>query len=258
MSTYAKKIFSIGFMLLALVMSLSSAALAGNVLVTELPWGYDGGANMAAVFGAGNFTEYTSYASANPAAIFTASNRFVMLEGGWDTDTHWSSYLTANSGTILSWVNAGGRLLLQSAGKEGGTYTFGPGSLIMDATYWNACYDGTLTAAGIVAFPNTPVAQSGNWLSHDYITGTGLTNFMNGLNGDNADVMILAGTNYGAGYIMYSGLTAPNWNTSGDSLLGDRLLTDAIAYTAAPIPGAVWLLGSGLLGLAGLRRKFKR
>ena len=28
--------------------------------------------------------------------------------------------------------------------------------------------------------------------------------------------------------------------------------------TAVPVPGAVWLLGSGLIGLAGFRRKFKK
>jgi hypothetical protein len=32
---------------------------------------------------------------------------------------------------------------------------------------------------------------------------------------------------------------------------------DDISVNLVPIPGAVWLLGSGLLGLAGLRRKFK-
>ena len=31
-----------------------------------------------------------------------------------------------------------------------------------------------------------------------------------------------------------------------------------INESLVPIPGAVWLLGSGLLGLAGLRRKFSR
>jgi hypothetical protein len=32
---------------------------------------------------------------------------------------------------------------------------------------------------------------------------------------------------------------------------------DDISVNQVPIPGAVWLLGSGLVGLAGLRRKFK-
>jgi len=30
------------------------------------------------------------------------------------------------------------------------------------------------------------------------------------------------------------------------------------AYTAVPIPGAVWLLGSGLVGLVGIRRRFRK
>lgn len=42
-----------------------------------------------------------------------------------------------------------------------------------------------------------------------------------------------------------------------DSLKGDVLLKSArleISGTAVPIPGALWLLGSGLLGLVGFRR----
>jgi hypothetical protein len=248
------KKFFIGFMLLALVMSLSSAALADNILVTQYPWGYDDGANMTAVFGAGNFTTYSSFASATPAAIFNASNRFVMLEGGASTDTNWYSYLNANSSTILGWVTAGGRLLLKSAGWDNGTYTFGPASLILDD--YNLSSWGTLTAAGIAAFTfqSTPVIQGGNYLAHNYITGTGLTSFMDG---DDPGVMIVAGTNYGAGYIMYAGLTASKFHNAGDSLVNDVIWYTANTATV-PIPGAVWLLGSGLVGLAGLRRKFKR
>ena len=33
---------------------------------------------------------------------------------------------------------------------------------------------------------------------------------------------------------------------------------DTYTITGVPIPGAVWLLSSGLLGLVGLRRKFKK
>lgn len=34
-------------------------------------------------------------------------------------------------------------------------------------------------------------------------------------------------------------------------------LTVTYTHTPVPIPGAVWLLGSGLVGIAGLRRKFQ-
>jgi hypothetical protein len=47
------------------------------------------------------------------------------------------------------------------------------------------------------------------------------------------------------------------WNTyqyDGYPSVDNMVINEALV----PIPGAVWLLGSGLLGLAGLRRKFSR
>jgi hypothetical protein len=39
---------------------------------------------------------------------------------------------------------------------------------------------------------------------------------------------------------------------------GDMIAMDDFVYTpTVPIPGAVWLLGSGLIGIVGVRRKFK-
>ena len=34
-------------------------------------------------------------------------------------------------------------------------------------------------------------------------------------------------------------------------------VTGTINFTPIPIPGAIWLLGSGMIGLAGLRKKFR-
>jgi hypothetical protein len=42
---------------------------------------------------------------------------------------------------------------------------------------------------------------------------------------------------------------------SGDQTTGRAFFIDAVEARAVPVPAAAWLLGSGLLGLVGLRRK---
>jgi hypothetical protein len=43
------------------------------------------------------------------------------------------------------------------------------------------------------------------------------------------------------------------------SVTGDHgLFFDDLSFTPIPIPGAVWLFGSGLIGLLGLRKRFKK
>ena len=49
--------------------------------------------------------------------------------------------------------------------------------------------------------------------------------------------------------------TGAFWDDSTDPYLGAWVYT---TETPVPIPGAVWLLGSGLIGIVGVRRKFKK
>ena len=51
-------------------------------------------------------------------------------------------------------------------------------------------------------------------------------------------------------------LTFTSLNTTADLQYGPAL--DDISVNAVPIPGAVWLLGSGLLGLVAIRRRFEK
>jgi hypothetical protein len=55
-------------------------------------------------------------------------------------------------------------------------------------------------------------------------------------------------------YIQY-GFHSKRYQTSNnDGYLDDAFLT----VTTVPVPAAVWLLGSGLIGLVGIRRKFTK
>jgi len=236
----------LGVTLLVLIPTL---ALAGNVLIQSNPWStnYPNETNMAAALG--TYTEYDF--TANASTVFNSTCCFAMIEGGDGTQGAWQNYLSTNSVTILNWVSNGGTLLLQSAGWYGGSFTFAGGTFNQDGYYPNA----TLTAAGVAAFTflPTPASQSGNYMAHDTISGTGLTVFMTeDANGN----PIVAGEKYGNGYIMYSGLTTSQYHYAGYNLT-----TDIINYTSTqgnciPEPGTLVMFGSGILGLAGvLRRK---
>jgi len=243
----------LGLALLLLVPSLVFAS--GNVLIQDNPWGTNAPneADMAAAVGS-----YTEYNFTVPAStVFNNSTCcFVFMEGGDGTQSEFESYLTANSSTILNWVSNGGALLLQTAGwNTPSTFNFANGTFTLDDNY-TLSPSGTLTAAGVVAFPGTPTTQSGNYLAHDYVSFTGSPTVFMVTDNDGVSA-IVAGERYGNGYIMFSGLTDSEFHFSGPSLN-----VDVIAYTAAqaacgatPEPGTLVLMGSGILGLAGLVRR---
>ncbi len=49
--------------------------------------------------------------------------------------------------------------------------------------------------------------------------------------------------------------TGIRWLHFAKGSIYDEIGIDNISYTIVPIPGAVWLLGSGLLGLVAIRRR---
>ncbi len=223
---------------------------ATPVLISQQPWGQDEDAqNFSAVFGPGGFTSYNSFGSANPAAIFTAGTNFVMIEGGADSDVPFQAWLTANETSILNWVAAGGVLLLQSAGWDAGTYGIGPDSLVQD-WYVNASNCGTLTTTGAQFVQGVPATQCGDYLAHDYVAGSGFIPLMTGCN---TGATILAEAPYGAGDIIYSGLTDSEWHNDGPGLVSAIIAGGANLVHVSEPAGFVLLL-AGVVGVLAARR----
>lgn len=59
-------------------------------------------------------------------------------------------------------------------------------------------------------------------------------------------------------YVSYAAYTVDQYNTQSSASPGSAYDSRGAWLVApVPLPGAVWLLGSGLIGLLGLRKKFK-
>lgn len=238
--------------LMTLVIALLATAkvYAMPVLISQQPWGQDQDAqNFSAVFGPSGFAFYSSFAAADPTDIFSAANHFVMVEGGAGSDASFQVWLTANQTAILSWVAAGNVLLLQSAGWDAGTYGIGPDQLVQD-WYVNASNCGTLTAAGSQLVTGVPTTQCGDYLAHDYVGGSGFIPLMTG---SNTGATILAEASYGAGDILYSGLTDSEWHSDGPGLMNAIIAGGANLLQISEPAGLVLLL-AGVIGVVAARR----
>lgn len=240
------------FTLATLTVTCSNAGTVAYFTSTAgEPWGVSDFTNaMSTVFG--SYTTY-DYETAN-ASPFSAGTSFVFMEGAAGNDTALQTFLTNYSTNIVSWVNAGGRLMIDSAGWDNSINT-GFSDIVLN----QGQYSSNATEVGtqpIFAGPYTPVATSltGGYFSHDTVTGTGLTPMITGDSGT-----IAAYESFGSGMVLFSGATAPSFqNPQPDSF---NLLNNELAFASggaggeAPEPGTLFLLGAGLLGAGMCRRK---
>ncbi len=105
--------------------------------------------------------------------------------------------------------------------------------------------EGASTAGAGIWDSNTPSGVSG-WYSNGPVTG-------NVQGGTQALFYVTGNGTSNLAHVSYSTL-----GTTADLTAGGLILTSGGGTTTTPLPAAVWLLGSGLFGLAGVaRRKLK-
>ncbi len=234
------------------------------------PWGIeadDKGSPEAAMdfaLGKGNWTSifgFTIDAFANAS--------FVYLEGGDAAGL--AEFLNAGGrAAIESFVTAGGAVLVNGARND----SYDPVDAGFGLTLTGARFSdsGELTDAGEKADLDRRGAGdewTGNAFSHDVVSceaGTckGAFSLIKGSEGST-----LMGANFGEGYLMVGGMTAPYWQSKG----GMKLRANMIDYVAGQgavveqLPGATagvvpepasWALmitGFGLIGAAARRRQ---
>lgn len=128
-----------------------------------------------------------------------------------------------------------------SANTPGGSLvlSFGDG---VTFTGWATIYEATYSRAGYNEFATVLGSSDGvNWTSLGDIDNQNV-------DADGGFTINFSGT--------FSQLKIVDTCFLEGGVLSDGFDVDAVKVNATPIPGAAWLLGSGLIGLVGLRRRF--
>ncbi len=179
------------------------------------PWGSTtNNAEMDVAFGPGGWT-LEAFETADPAIVFAPTTGFVFMDGSDGQATELNTFLIANLVIIEEWVEAGGRLLLNSAPNEGTDMEFGFDGTLLDYTPGPSYVDmGEIVDLTHPAYlgPELPTdfVLDGNWFGHALIEGTGLTTLM--VDNIDASKVVLAEKCWSAGRVMFGGMTTTNWH----------------------------------------------
>jgi hypothetical protein len=177
------------------------------------PWG--NGSNVTAmnvVFGSGAWSA-AFFETANAAAIFSNSTRFVFMDGSDGGANAFNTFITNNITLIQNWVNSGGSLLLNSAPNQGGNINLGFGGTTIIYSYPTSRCGSVTAVNGAHPIFTSPIPVgsgpfTGNDFSHSYINGTGLTNLIQG-----CTFFQLSYKQWGAGNVAFGAMTTPNFHS---------------------------------------------
>ncbi len=196
--------------------------------IASAPWGSSSNETaMNNVFGAGHWNDLR-FETVNAANLFSDEYSFVYLEGSDSIANELETFITANRTRMEQFVAAGHTLLVNAAPNEGDGMSFGFGGV--NLTYPSLTPTASAVDLGHPIFqgPFTPVGSSysGNSFGHAIVTGPGLSPILTRSGGD----MLLAEKRWGAGLVLFGGMTTPNFHSPQPQ--SNNLRANIIAYTA--------------------------
>lgn len=223
-------------LLLAAATGLASTALAGDAKVAYLrgatpPWTQNTNETaMSRVFGPYGWADLRMADGAGPFAVGTGDDYdFIFLEGSDTSALELNAYLIANGAAIDAWVNAGGRLLLNSAPNQGGNINFGFGVLMTNNNPSPSVEATNPTHPVFVGpFGAIPANLTGSHFAHSTISGTGLTPIIQRAADD---VPVLSEKAIGSGRGLFGGMTTTNFHLPAAAAA--NLRANILCYTAS-------------------------
>jgi hypothetical protein len=198
--------------LLTVTTNLSASRVVYLRSAAGEPWGRtDNDDVLTLLYGTG--WQALSYETVNPADLFSRTNKFIFMEGSADGEPAMETFLLNNLSGLTNWVANGGSLFLDCAPyltnnftvSAGFGVTLSVGDFIVTTTAVNPAHP-------IFNGPFGPVVTSfsGGFFAHATVSGPGLSGILtNATDGK----WVLAERVYGAGHLMFGGVTLPAFQT---------------------------------------------
>lgn len=171
-------------------------------------------------------------------AVAVGAPAIQSLSNRWNPANSWGNAL--DFGLIT--LHAAGDLLIQVAANAATSSTFKPGFTLFSG--WDASATSSKHGSWNVALPAVPVNPRGT---------TGLTYLGQASSTVAGDTVSYLFTNLAAGnYSLWIGGAGLGTTTTGDQ---SYVATMTTSVSAVPVPAAVWLFGSAMMGYLGLQKR---